>query len=31
MFVYLSKLLGFVLFTLFILVEYYKVGFHNES
>ena len=31
MFSYLSKLFGFVIFSLFILVQYYLVGFHNES
>lgn len=28
---YLSKLLGFVIFSLFILLQYYSIGFHNES
>lgn len=28
---YISKLLGFVLFSVFILIQYYSVGFHNES
>lgn len=28
---YLSKLSGFIIFSLFILVQYYSVGFHNES
>lgn len=28
---YLFKLFGFIIFTLFILVQYYNVGFHNES
>lgn len=31
MFAYLSKLFGFVIFSLFILVQYYSIGFHNES
>lgn len=28
---YLFKLLGFVIFSLFIVLEYYKIGFHNET
>lgn len=28
---YISKLFGFIVFSLFILVQYYNVGFHNES
>lgn len=28
---YLSKLFGFVIFSIFVLVQYYHVGFHNES
>jgi len=31
MFAYLLKLFGFAFFSIFILIEYYKVGFHNES
>ena len=31
MFAYLVKLFGFAFFSIFILIEYYKVGFHNES
>lgn len=28
---YLFKLLGFIVFSVFILVQYYNIGFHNES
>ena len=28
---YLSKLFGFVIFSLFVLSQYYNIGFHNES
>lgn len=28
---YLFKLFGFVIFSLFVLLQYYSVGFHNES
>lgn len=28
---YLSKLLGFAIFSIFIITRYYNVGFHNES
>lgn len=28
---YLFKLFGFIIFSVFILVQYYSVGFHNES
>lgn len=28
---YLSKLLGFVIFSVFIVLQYYSIGFHNES
>ena len=31
MFAYLFKLLGFVIFSVFILIQYYSVSFHNES
>lgn len=31
MFSYLAKLFGFVVFSVFIVLQYYKIGFHNES
>lgn len=31
MFAYLFKLFGFIIFSVFILAQYYSVGFHNES
>ena len=31
MFAYLLKLFGFAFFSIFILIEYYKISFHNES
>lgn len=31
MFAYLLKLFGFIIFSLFVLIQYYNIGFHNES